>query len=259
MITKLAFLPRLLPGIFHRSVAATVGSYRMPSNRAFFYGVSVSAVLHAAVLFGINRGPETPLSADGSDIVVRKNWPDPLPVDLTPPPPPEPAKEAKDKPEDKPVAVSEDYARLPTPLAPPIPGAMVLPGDRPDLGKIPDKNSFRWAPPSVPAGPGAGNGFGKVFSTVDLDKVPVATSRAAPRYPFEMKREGRSGTVVMRFVVDSRGEVSAVEIISASSPEFAREATTAMLRWKFKAGMKDGKRVATLMEMPMEFSLEKNS
>ncbi len=259
MITKLAFLPRLLPGIFHRSVAATVGSYRMPRDRYFFYGISVSAMLHAAVLAGFNDGPRPPPGRGDPNEVIKAKWPDPIPVDLTPPPPPEPAKEAKDKPEEKPVAVAEDYARLPTPLAPPIPGALVLPGDRPDLGKIPDKNSFRWAPPSVPAGPGAGSGFGKIFSTVDLDKVPVATSRAAPRYPFEMKREGRSGTVVMRFVVDSRGEVSAVEIISASSPEFAREATTAMLRWKFKAGMKDGKRVATLMEMPMEFSLEKGS
>ncbi len=94
---------------------------------------------------------------------------------------------------------------------------------------------------------------------MDLDKVPAATSRAAPRYPFEMKRLLISGTVVLRFIVDSRGNVSDVEVIRADRDEFGKAAAEAMLRWKFSPGMKNGRRVNTRMEMPMTFSLEKGA
>ena len=91
----------------------------------------------------------------------------------------------------------------------------------------------------------------------DLDEKPVATNRISPRYPSEMRRNGIEGVAVLRFIVDSHGEVAEVEIVRADTTEFGKAAADAMLRWKFKPGMKNRRRVDTRMEMPMSFTLEK--
>ena len=258
MITKLALLTRILPGLFRRLPTVTSAGYTMPRERFFFFGVSFSAVLHAAVLFGFNP-PKPPPPPAGPEISITKVVRFDLPPE-DPPPPPEPDPDVKNNPAGKKAAeVGEDYSRLPTPTLPSINPSIIIPGEKLDAGKVPNKDNLRWNPPATPAGPGVGKGTGPIFNKDDLDKVPVATNRTSPRYPFEMKNEGRTGTVVLRFVVDSRGDVTDVEVVSSPHSAFSRAAVEAMLKWKFRPGVKDFKKVNTRMEMPMAFSLEKSS
>lgn len=254
MITHNAILGRLLPGLSRPAPAATTVGYGMPHERFFFYGASVSALLHVAVLFGFPK----PTVVSPTPPVVLPTPPGAiweLKLEEEPPPPPPPT---ATKPDQKDPAAAgetgESYAHIPTPMMPVEAGVFTIPGKL-ELGKLPDPNSTRWAPPDRP-GTGAG---AKVHTGLvdlgDLDKVPAATTRAAPRYPPEARKNGYTGTVLLRFVVDSHGEVSDVEIVRSDHDEFNRAATEAMLRWRFRPGMKNGRRVATRMEMPMVFSL----
>ena len=260
MITKVALLPRILPGLFHLPTAATPAGYRMPHERYFVYGAAFSVLLHVAVLNGF-RNPPPPPPHGGPDVGgdVGRVWERPLAVELPPPPPPEtPATSKPANPTDP--AEAEDgasRATIPELLSPLIPGLVTITGDLNPNGVAPIKGSLRWEVPknAVSAAPkGPKGGF---VPLEDLDEKPVATNRISPRYPSEMRRNGIEGVAVLRFIVDSHGEVAEVEIVRADTTEFGKAAADAMLRWKFKPGMKNRRRVDTRMEMPMSFTLEK--
>lgn len=258
MITHNAILSRVLPGVFHPAPVATKAGYRMPTERFFFYGASVSALLHVAVLYGFPTRTTVDRPITAVPTVPVSEW-KLLVIDEPPPPPPTPEKTkstAKDPAEAS--ESNESYAHLPTPMNPIETGTFTIPG-KIELGKLPDPDSIRWTPPERP-GTGGGAKVNTDFVNLsELDKVPAATMRATPRYPLEAKKNGYTGTVMLRFIVDNRGEVADVEVVDSDHDEFNRAAVEAMLRWKFRPGMKNGRRVATRMEMPMVFSLSKDA
>lgn len=113
---------------------------------------------------------------------------------------------------------------------------------------------------NIPAGrPGSGtvsSNIGNIFNLKDLDQQPqIRGVQARPNYPFEMRRAGLNGEVVIRFVVDTNGDVRDVEVVRSSQREFESAAQQAVLKWKWKPGRKGGKPVATRMQIPVVFNL----
>ncbi|MGH7947560.1 MAG: TonB family protein, partial [Opitutaceae bacterium] len=97
---------------------------------------------------------------------------------------------------------------------------------------------------------------GQVFGISMLDQTPVARFQSRPQYPFEMRRAGISGEVVVDFVVDTNGDVQNARPIRSSQQEFEAAAVQAVSKWKFKPGRKGGSDVLTHMQVPIVFSLE---
>jgi protein TonB len=95
----------------------------------------------------------------------------------------------------------------------------------------------------------------KVFNPGDLDKKPEAVSQTAPTFPFELQREVSEATVRVGFIVNSRGDVVSPHILSSSHSGFERSALSAIGKWKFRPGMKQGKKVNTLVEQELTFVL----
>ena len=256
MITKLAFLPRLLPGLFRLPPPPSAAGYRMPRKRYFFYGISVSAVLHAAVLCEFSP----PTTGGGTPVVVE---PRPIPPELftlifeEPEPPKAEVESKKDASTADVSDTGEAHATLTEMFRDPSEHAITVSVDRIAPPVMPDSKRTSWDVPRTPSRPNSRIARGDTWDPDDLDKKPVITSRAAPRYPFEAKRNGLSGTVVLRFIVDNRGNVADVEVVSSTHVDFSKAAVEAMLRWKFRPGMKNNRRVNTRMEMPMSFSLDK--
>ncbi len=95
----------------------------------------------------------------------------------------------------------------------------------------------------------------EIYDISKLDRTPVPRFQARPQYPFEMRRAGVSGEVVVDFIVDATGEVQKAFALRSSRPEFEEAAVQAVSKWKFNDGPKGGRQVGTHMQVPIVFSL----
>ncbi|QYM78521.1 TonB family protein [Horticoccus luteus] len=106
---------------------------------------------------------------------------------------------------------------------------------------------------------GRPGGFGKgieIFDVSKLDKSPVPKVRVAPNYPFEMKRSGITGEVVVDFIVDTHGDVQNAFAVRSTQREFEQPAVQAVSKWKFTPGRKNGRAVYSHLQVPIEFKLD---
>ena len=98
----------------------------------------------------------------------------------------------------------------------------------------------------------------EVFDISKLDQQPVPRFQARPQYPFEMRRAGIAGEVVVDFLVDTNGDVQNAYAVKSSQREFEAAAVQAVSKWKFKPGKKGGRNVITHMQVPIVFTLNED-
>jgi TonB family protein len=101
------------------------------------------------------------------------------------------------------------------------------------------------------ATPGGGD-----FAIGDVDRIPALISRVDPEYPIEMRRKGISGEVLVDFVVGLTGTVLSAVALKSTQPDFNDAAIAAVRQWRFQPGIKDGREVATRMQIPITFNLD---
>lgn len=96
----------------------------------------------------------------------------------------------------------------------------------------------------------------KIFDLADLDQQPMARFQSPINYPFEMKRNGTTGTVQVAFVCDYEGHVQDAHVaVSSGSNELDQAAVAGVSKWLFKPGRKGGHAVSARMEVPIAFNL----
>jgi TonB family protein len=88
-----------------------------------------------------------------------------------------------------------------------------------------------------------------------LDRVPVVVSQESPDYPFSLRLSGNRGEVVVDFIIDPSGNVVRADVSKSSHPDFEAPAVEAVLKWKFKPGIRNGHPVYVHMEVPVFFEL----
>jgi TonB family protein len=88
------------------------------------------------------------------------------------------------------------------------------------------------------------------------DKAPRPIFMVRPVYPFSLFKAGIVGVVVVEFIIDSHGTVVQANAFESPDPEFSRAAVEAAMKWRFEPGVKNGRRVNTLMRIPITFSIE---
>jgi periplasmic protein TonB len=77
-----------------------------------------------------------------------------------------------------------------------------------------------------------------------------------PSYPPDAYRAGEEGTVVVMAQVDAMGNASDVAVVKRSgSRVLDRAATSEVRKWKFTPAMKDGKAVASSIQVPVDYKL----
>lgn len=218
-------------------------------DRHFALPIAFAAALHGALLFGFTK----------------TSRPAPIAEPATPPVPfvllrPEP-EEVRLAPDDR----TESSARkavidTPVPVSSPEPVAIDV------------SNPFTISPPpvrvntsdmrsvlDVPAGLRDGTGDNpwgpSVIPSTLLDDSPRARLQAAPLYPFEAKREGLSGEVVVEFLVDETGRVLEPRVVRSTHRIFEASSLRAVAKWKFEPGRREGRVVRFRMAVPVVFNL----
>lgn len=217
-------------------------------RRDLIIGILLSVFIHGAVFFGdklIKFKPKPKPVEDAAPTLKLMQMP---PLE-----PEEPEKVVSDdepvKPLDLAPPMLTDVPQLATPdsfvqkMQPPPPpdmhpavGVIVIPGNR-------DFSNFQGM---------------RVFDPSMLDQVPVAKLQVRPQYPFEMRRAGIAGEVVVDFIVDPAGNVQNAYALKSSQHEFEAEAVKAVSKWKFKPGRKAGRDVPTHMQVPIVFTLNED-
>ncbi|HET8815905.1 MAG TPA: energy transducer TonB [Pseudidiomarina sp.] len=103
---------------------------------------------------------------------------------------------------------------------------------------------------------GAETGFDTGGMMTDGEATPIV--RINPRYPPAAARDGISGWVLLRFTIDETGGVTDVEVLDSNPRRvFDQEARRALLRWKYKPKVVDGKAVRQPGQtVQLDFNLE---
>lgn len=213
-------------------------------NKDLIIGILVSLALHATFLGAFNRKPAPPAKVVQEEEAV---------VQFEMPP-------IEDEPEEKVEDLTEEVVE--NIMAPP---SLV------DLPSVVTVDSFTQPiqpppPPGFTAAKGAitipvtkpganfGKGISNLFNIGDLDQQPVARVRQAPTYPYDMRRAGINGTVVVEFIINTDGDVIQTQIVRSSHREFEMPALQAVQKWKFKPGRKGGRVVNVRASQLLEFN-----
>ncbi len=104
--------------------------------------------------------------------------------------------------------------------------------------------------------PGAnfGRGLSNLFNVGDLDQQPIARVRQSPSYPYDMRRAGINGSVLVEFIISTEGDVIQTQIIKSSHREFEMPALQAVQKWKYKPGRRRGQVVNVRCSQLLEFN-----
>lgn len=222
----------------------------------------VSLALHvgvgAALVVASGRATEVPAN-DAVETVVY----------MAPPPEPVPAPVA---PASSEAAAGAAAPRDAAPAAATMP-SLVAPDFVPlaipdvDLSRaVTDASDF--ATPHAPAPAGVGNGSALsalgsgdgVWTAGQVEQaVAVRPGSPTPQYPEMLRSSAVSGSVRMRFVVDSTGRVdfARVTVVHSDHLLFTRAVETALRRTRYLPAQIDGRPVAQLVEQTFAFELQR--
>ncbi|MEI6106527.1 MAG: TonB family protein [Opitutae bacterium] len=100
------------------------------------------------------------------------------------------------------------------------------------------------------------SGIKDLFNIGDLDRRPEPIVQNPPTFPFELKKDVTSARVQLGFIVTSKGDVIMVYVISSTHRGFERSALEGVAKWKFKPGMRNGKKVNTRVQQAIDFLVE---
>lgn len=87
------------------------------------------------------------------------------------------------------------------------------------------------------------------------DTPPVPVRMQNPVYPFELRRQGITGTVVVEFIVGTDGKVRDAYAVTSPHEGLSKAAVAAILGSKYRPALKNGKPAAVKMQVPISFSL----
>lgn len=126
------------------------------------------------------------------------------------------------------------------------------------------------APPSVTIGPGsdiapatepdARVAVKPKATTTPKPRAPSTTTpqplagNPAPKYPVAALRRNEGGTVLLRVAVGSDGSPTDIDVVQRSgSRDLDRAAISAVNKWQFRPATRNGRPVASTVEVPVEF------
>jgi protein TonB len=94
---------------------------------------------------------------------------------------------------------------------------------------------------------------GHIYGPKDGAKPPKVTHSSDPEYPIKARKSGKEGTAVLSLVVGSNGLPRDVKVGRSLSPDLDEAAIEAVKKWEFAPATKDGKPVASRINVEVSF------
>ena len=85
--------------------------------------------------------------------------------------------------------------------------------------------------------------------------APALVYKVEPEYSEEARKAKYQGTVVLRVVIDASGRAVNAEVVRSLGLGLDEKAMEAVKKWKFRPGYKDGKPVAVVAQIEVNFRL----
>ena len=109
-------------------------------------------------------------------------------------------------------------------------------------------------------GPGYGPGYngwwgGNAYKPGGGVSAPSVLRKVEPEYSEEARQAKFQGTVILSVVVDERGNARDIRVLQPLGLGLDQKAVEAVEKWKFRAGMKDGRPVAVQAIIEVNFRL----
>jgi TonB family protein len=105
-------------------------------------------------------------------------------------------------------------------------------------------------------GPGSGGGMGGgVYRIGGEVSAPTLVNKVEPEYSEEARKAKYSGTVVLSIVVDAQGMPRNIKVVRPLGLGLDEKAIEAVMKWRFRPGMKGGRPVATQAQVEVNFRL----
>jgi protein TonB len=98
--------------------------------------------------------------------------------------------------------------------------------------------------------------YDTAFDLKEVDTPPQLLRRVEPIYPFQAKKNNIEGSVTLRFIVNTEGDVVEPKVAQSDPPDiFDEAALQAIMKCKFKPAVKNGRPVDVIVIAPMKFEL----
>jgi periplasmic protein TonB len=105
-------------------------------------------------------------------------------------------------------------------------------------------------------GPGSGGGTGGgAYKPGGGVSAPVALFRPEPEYSEEARKAKWQGSAMLQLIVDQNGAPQNIQVTKSLGMGLDQKAIEAVMRWRFKPGMKDGKPVPVIATIEVNFRL----
>lgn len=103
---------------------------------------------------------------------------------------------------------------------------------------------------------GIQGGGDDLFNSDDLDSPPTPTTRFPPQYPRKLLKKKVTGRVLVSAMIDENGSVASTEVQQSSGhSSMDSSAMNAVKRWRFKPGIKSGRKVRSKVVVPINFKI----
>lgn len=221
------------------------------THRLLWVGMAVSVAFHVVVLFAFNRHTaKKPKITTEDAIPVALVMPDLKDLEDQ-----EPQPSDGETPVDSGLSVPT-LADVPTQID--LSTAFVQQIDYSSLVPQQDLSAAKalTVPTHINRGGKIGEGMGKIFDLKDLDRIPEALVQISPVVPGSLKQAGNEAQVTVGFIVDIHGAVVNPFVDQSSDSRFNDCALVAISKWKFRAGIKNGKRVPVRMKQPFMITVK---
>jgi TonB family protein len=98
-------------------------------------------------------------------------------------------------------------------------------------------------------------GRDQIYKVHDVNQRPRVLSKPEPHYTEAARKNGTTGTVVLRVVFSSTGEVTNIQAVQSLGDGLTEKAIAAARQIRFVPAMRDGRPVSMFMQLQYNFNL----